>query len=490
MRSAKAEESGHEPGASPAVQYEMPERLRRQVAPAPSVPWRAPDLRQYTNVLRSAESPAIDPQKRYELVELIDLAERVNPETRVAWEAARRAAIGVGLVESEYFPVLTLAALGGYQSSAFPAPKDVAPDGFFRANLEQVVPVLNLRWLLLDFGRRGNARDTAKERLLAANLGFNRKHQEIIFHVQRAFLALTSLRAKIAVAQSAIDSARAVRESAESQLANGLATLPEVALARQQEAQAAFDLEDVVAHDRDAVVALAESIGVAPTTEIQVTDFSALPPPATLEASVDRVIDQALEQRPDLIAKVAAVRAREAELRRARAAYYPTLSLVGNVGTLAGQAEVTGGNKPTGWFSAAEPSYGVGLVLEWNIFEGGATRRRVELAEAERRAAQDEVTVARDRAIREVWTAYTDVRLAVRRLDVADALVDASQKSYEATLESYRRGLGTLIDLLAARRELSRARFVALDTKLRLLEASSALAFATGEPAPGGQPGR
>src|SRR5262249_23801752 len=156
------------------------------------------------------------------------------------------------------------------------------PDGFFRANLEQVVPVLNLRWLLLDFGRRGNARDTAKERLLAANLGFNRKHQEINFHVQRAFLALTSLRAKIAVAQSAIDSARAVRESAESQLANGLATLPEVALARQQEAQAAFDLEDVVAHDRDAVVALAESIGVAPTTEIQVTDFSALPPPATL----------------------------------------------------------------------------------------------------------------------------------------------------------------------------------------------------------------
>src|SRR5262249_16189302 len=152
----------------------------------------------------------------------------------------------------------------------------------------------------------------------------------------------TSLRAKIVVAQSAIDSARAVRESAESQLANGLATLPEVALARQQEAQAAFDLEDVVARDRDAVVAPAEGNGVPPTTTTQVPDFSALPPPATLEASVDRVIDQALEQRPDLIAKVAAVRAREAELRRARAAYYPTLSLVGNVGTLAGQAEVTG----------------------------------------------------------------------------------------------------------------------------------------------------
>ena len=487
---AQAEGPLREPGASTAVQYEMPERLRRQVAPAPSTPWRAPDLHQYTSVLKSAEPPAIDPQKRYELVELIDLAQRMNPETRVAWEAARQAAIGVGLVESEYFPVLTLAAIGGYQSTAFGAPKDVAPSGFFRVNLEQVVPVLNLRWLLLDFGRRGGARDAAKERLLAANLGFNRKHQEIVFRVQRAFFTLTSLRAKIAVAQSAVDSARAVRESAESRLANGLATLPEVALARQQEAQAAFDLEDVIARDRDAEVALAESVGVPPTTSIEVTDFSALPPPSALEASVDRVIDQALEQRPDLIAKVAAVRAREADLRRARAAYYPTLALVGNFGTIAGQAEITGGNKNTGWFSAAEPSYGIGLSLEWNLFEGGATRRRVELAEAERRAAEDEVTVARDRAIREVWTAYTDVRLAVRRLDVADALVYASQESYEATLASYRRGLGTLIDLLAARRELSRARFVALDTKLQLLEASAALAFATGESPPGQPPSR
>src|SRR4029079_538607 len=159
-----------------------------------------------------------------------------------------------------------------YQSEAYPIPSDVAPSGFFRANLEQVVPTLNLRWLLLDFGRRGSAHDAAKERLLAANLGFNRKHQEIIFRVQRAFLALTSLRAKIAVAQSAVDSARAVRESAESRLSNGLATLPEVALARQQEAQAAFDLEDVSARERDAHVNLADSIGVAPTTPIQVAD--------------------------------------------------------------------------------------------------------------------------------------------------------------------------------------------------------------------------
>jgi multidrug efflux pump subunit AcrA (membrane-fusion protein) len=158
-------------------------------------------------VLKAAEPSSIDLQKHYDLVELIDLAQRLNPETRVAWEAARQAAIGVGQVESAYFPVLTLTALGGYQSAAFPAPKDVAPSGFFRFDILQVFPTLNLRWLLLDFGRRGNALDAAQERLLAANLGFNRKHQEVIFHVQRAFFGLTGLRAKIAVAQSAVEAA-------------------------------------------------------------------------------------------------------------------------------------------------------------------------------------------------------------------------------------------------------------------------------------------
>src|SRR5262245_42448812 len=84
VRALEAEE-GRRESESVTVQYEMPERLRRQVAPAPSAPWRSPDLSQYSRVLKSAEPPAIDPEKRYELIELIDLAERVNPETRVAW---------------------------------------------------------------------------------------------------------------------------------------------------------------------------------------------------------------------------------------------------------------------------------------------------------------------------------------------------------------------------------------------------------------------
>ena len=460
---------------------DIPERYRRQVAPTPSTYWRSPSLGEYSRVLKQTEGPLIDPNKRYELPELIDLAQRVNPETRVAWESARRSALAVGLVESEYFPALAISALGGYQSVGVAIPRTLVSDGFFRFDLAQAVPALNLRWLLVDFGRRGSAHDAAKERLLAANLGFNRKHQQIAFAVQRAFYALTSVRARIAVAQSSLDTARAVDDAAERRLQSGLGTRPELANARQQTAQAAFDLEAVLEKERDAQVTLAESIGITPTTPIQLTDFSALPPPADLKDTVEKTIDRALEKRPDLIARVASLRASEAELSRARAAYWPTLSLVGNVGTILGNARITADGKSTGWFGATQPSYGIGLLFEWEVFDGGARRRRVEIAESARRAAQDEITATRDRAVSEVWKAYTDVKLAFRRLDVAAALLDASQQSYDDALKSYRVGLGTLTDLLSARRELSRARYTELDTKVQLLDASASLAFTTGE---------
>src|SRR6267142_96375 len=142
--------------------------LTAPIPPSPDVLWQPPDLRPYTHALKRPESPILDREKRYELVELIDLAERVNPETRVVWERARQAAAVVGLAESEYFPILVLHASAGGQSIPFPIPTDVVPEGFFRADNLLFNPTLALRWLLFDFGRRRATLTAATEQLLAS----------------------------------------------------------------------------------------------------------------------------------------------------------------------------------------------------------------------------------------------------------------------------------------------------------------------------------
>ena len=451
---------------------------------APSLserPWQAPDLRNFASELAAPKKAEADAQKDYELAELIDLAESINPQTKVAWEQAKQDASAVGLAQSQYYPVLALQAAAKYGREPVPVPLSATKGGFLDVEAQEVSPAATLEWVLLDFGRRKAEVGASKYQLLAANLGFNARHEEIVFKVQSAFYELSKTRGRIDVAQSSLDSAVKVQEAAEERFKLGLATAPDVSQARQQAAQAAFELESVQVEERDAQVSLAEAIGITLTTPFRVEDFSRLPIPTNLEDSVERVIDRSLEQRPDLLAKVAVLREKEADIRRARAAYYPTLSFQGAAGGAFERARMDMEGQKLPWASTQQPTWGVGLVLSWSLFDGGARKRKLEIAKSGREAAQDELESFRDRAISQVWRYYSDTKLAIRRLEVAAALVEASEKSYQQTFEAYQNGLSSLVDVLVARRELSQARYTQLDTRATVLESSAALAFASGD---------
>src|SRR6266545_2651092 len=94
--------------------------------PSPAKPWSPPGLNAYERELahgdfsneKNAKQIEIVPDTIYELPELIDIAERSNPITRVAWERARQAASAVGLSQSAYFPYL-VASAGAATSARF-----------------------------------------------------------------------------------------------------------------------------------------------------------------------------------------------------------------------------------------------------------------------------------------------------------------------------------------------------------------------------------
>src|SRR5262249_26308602 len=76
--SALAQSSSPAPSSGERSDGSIPARLSRQVSPSPGTLWRPPALGEYTNVLKAGERVPIDPQRRYDLVELIDLAHRTN----------------------------------------------------------------------------------------------------------------------------------------------------------------------------------------------------------------------------------------------------------------------------------------------------------------------------------------------------------------------------------------------------------------------------
>ncbi len=470
--------------------------------PSSDKPWFPPGLDKYETELahgnfrseRNAKPVEINPNKVYGLAELIDIAERNNPETRVAWERARQAAAAVGLSESAYYPFLAASAAAGYDRAFIPFPTlavnqkklltnpslgavSITGGSSLVTQAQVYRGELSAKWLLLDFGERGAAVAAARERLMMANVGFNATHQKIVFQVTERFYQLGTAHQKVLVSQSALEAAQTVEQAVQARIDNGLATKPELLQAQQQTAQSAFDVEATIGAESDARVALVESIGVLPTVPLKVADLGQRSTIDRNDQSVDELIEKALSQRPDLVAKLANVRAKQDEIRKVRAEYYPKVVLDAHVSETELDVSIGGSQ----YFGDNQPTYGAFLTVNLPIFDGFARRYKMEIAEAELHGAENELAGARDAAVREVWKAYTDFKTALRKQESAAKLVTASQNAFDAVLDSYKHGLNTYPEILNAQRNLASARSVSHDTQAAIFTSATAVALSVGD---------
>jgi outer membrane protein len=473
-------------------------------APSPDRPWAPRELHVYEEELSArragdAEAVTIDPDKVYDLPELIDIAERTNPQTRIAWERARQAASAVGLTESAYYPYLAASAFAGYEKAFIPFPAlqqgpgpsdvSVVGGGTLGFELKSARVALDMKWLLLDFGERSAARTVAEEGLTAANVGFNRVHQQVVFAVARRYYEFNSARQRVEAAEISQRAGQTLAESASARLDHGLATRPEVLQAEELSARETFELVNARGAMSDALVDLVDSLGILPTTRLQVASLpeQSFDPDAT--ESLENLIDRALVQRPDLVAKLARVRAARAEVKQARAAYYPKLFLDSHVGWLDQKMSAVG----SPYFGGDKPVYGAAVVVSVPVFDGFARREKLRIAESELQASEDELTHSRDSVMREVWRVRTQVDTALRRLDSAEKLIAASESSFAASLEAYRHGLATYVEVSNAQRSVASARSVMVDTRAAVYVSLTTLALTVGDlakpsAAPRGQP--
>jgi len=456
-------------------QFEPAEELPAPPAPAPGV------VRQFAvpeNTGVQSPSPAdIDPDHVYSLVELIDIAQRRNPATRVAWEEARQAAITVGIARAAYLPALTVSALAGYEHAVFPFPANLAPDGFITADAQEVFPQLTVSYLLLDFGARAATVEEAGQRSIAANVAFTAAHQQLIFNVARTYFLVDGADAAVRAARQALADAQVVQQAAEALFGRGIGTVVDVQLARRGTAQAQFDLSEATAAQHEAMYTLLAAMDLPPTTMLRLANASDRPLPPRAGRTVDDMLSEALRRRPDLLANVAKLRATDANIAAARSALAPKFFLRGNVQGNIGRLNV----EDTGYLEVVEPQGAVFLGLEWPLYDGGLLQNKVRLAQSEHEAAAAELKDRTNRALREVALAYDQVETGLQQYDAAIALQTASEVAFRSASDSYAAGLGTFTDTVSAQTGLASARATVARANTQSLINAAALAFATGE---------
>jgi outer membrane protein TolC len=424
-------------------------------------------------VQTSRAIPVLDLGHAYNLPELIDIAEDASPAGRIAWAAAKVSLEQEGIDRALYLPILTFAAQGSDVRAIVPFPKPLAPRGYVTVEQPLAYAQLELEYSLLDFGR-GPRLDGSRALELASTLRLSRVHQTIAFNTSLHFYSAQQAVGQLTAAETIMQTAETLLNNAQSQYDNGRSTLPDLQNAQAGAAEARFDLTAARGEVKKTKLALSESIGVEPTPDIAI-EAQQQDVPSAVDSTIEALIAAAWKSRTDLLARAQEVRHAQDASRMAHSAYLPTLV----VGATGGQTATW----PTADYGqlgyANVTTWSADVKLRWELFNG-ARSHQVAAALAEQKSTVEEERETQDAVTRQVWDAYVDYETASAQQQSARSFLTAAQTSYDSSLDAYKYGVRSLVDVVQAERQLAQARLAVVRSQAQLMQSAVALSYATG----------
>ena len=414
--------------------------------PSPNVPWTVPaGAIKPEPLVTAATALAVPPDleqriQQLSLADVVDLALRNNPATRASWAQARASADLLGSARGQYYPTIDAQA-------TLSRTKSPASGTRSAGQRTEYGPTINLNYLLLDFGGRSGSVERARQTLFAASLSHNATLQNTVLQAESAYFTYMATVALLGAERSAIAEAQANLTAAQQRFKVGLATIADVLQAKTALSQEQLNLETIEGNLQAARGGLAAALGLPANLPFDLAPLPSAIPVGAISQSVDSVINAALRNRPDLAAARAQAAAAAADIRVARSAELPSLTLGSN-------AARTYSQPPT----FAGPSYGITLGLQIPIFNGFSHQYDVAAARAQAEAISALADQTRQQVVTQVFVSYYALQTAEHRVATADDLLASAQQSVQVAAGRYREGVGSIIDLLTAQTALANAR--------------------------------
>ncbi len=322
------------------------------------------------------------------------------------------------------------------------------------------------------WGRNRAAAASAQDSAAAQTAALAVMRITIAASVADAYFRVLSIRERIGIAATNLEAARRMQGAVAARRAAGSATEAQLALQRAAVAAAELVGPQLRQEEAETLGALALLVGRAPEgfdVETQRLDDLSLP---LIGAGIP---SELLLRRPDLAVAERNLRAADADLRAARAAMFPSLSL-----TAAGGVQSPGVQAVLLTLAGTGYSVNVGANLLQPIFDAG--RRRGAVAQA---VAREEELIAAYRAA--ILAALLDVETALGNVARLDAQQASEQRSLEESRRAlriaelrYREGSGEYLLVLEAQRGWEAARDHTSSFQLARLQACLGLGKALG----------
>jgi NodT family efflux transporter outer membrane factor (OMF) lipoprotein len=258
--------------------------------------------------------------------------------------------------------------------------------------------------------------------------------------VAETYFGLQTDLATVKVAEQTLHEREGLRDLNRQRLTRGLDTSialhqsdEQVASSRSQllAAQAAVQLDR---HQLAALAGLGPDAALEYQPELRTYD-KALALPANLPAEL-------LARRPDIAAQQQRVEAAAARIGVAKSQFFPNVNLAAFAGFAA--TDLTG----LDLFSTNSRIAGIGPAISLPIFEAGRLQANLRGSYAEYDTAVADYNQALVDALRQVADQITSLRTARQRLATQALALAAAGDAYRLTLDRYRAGLTTYLDVL------------------------------------------
>ena len=416
--------------------------------PAAPVPADWPKGAAYQETKTAAGIPAALDLKWQEfftdekLQKIIAAALKNNRDLRLAALNVERARALYGIQRAELLPAVNAVGSGSRQR----VPADLSTTGSAMTAEQYSVNLGISSWEIDFFGRIRSLKDRALEEYLATEQAGRSARILLVSAVANAYLALAADRENLKLAESTLETQEAAYRLIRRRYDVGLASELDLNRAQSQVDAVRGDAArytQQAAQDENALNLL---VGSSAPGDLLPAELGSAAPLREISTGTPSEI---LLRRPDILAAEHRLKATNANIGAARAAFFPRIALTTNVGTASSELSGLFKSGSYTWSVAPQIVMPIFDARMWSAYDATKVEREIALAQYEK---------AIQTAFREVADALAVRGTVDQQLSAQQSLVKAVAETYRLSNARYMKGIDSYLGVLDAQRSLNAAK--------------------------------
>jgi len=389
-----------------------------------------------------------------QLQKLIALALQNNRDLRIAALNIERSQAMYRIQRADLFPTVNAVGIGIESETAA---SRAAPGESVRIHQYSIDLAFSAYEIDL-FGRVRSLKDRALEEFFSTEEARRSIQISLVAEVAGNYLTLAADTERLKIARDTFESQQASYNLIKRRFEAGVSSELDLRQAQTSVDSARVDIArftSQVAQDKNA---LSLVIGSPIPADLVPAGLSAITELKELSAGLPSEI---LQRRPDIMEAEHLLKAANANIGAARAAFFPRITLTSSIGLSSDQL--------SGLFKGGAGAWSFAALITMPIFDAGRNRANLEVTEVDREIFLAQYEKAIQSAFREVADALALRGTLDDQLEAQQSLTDAAAVSHYLSQARYRSGIAGYLNVLDSQRSLYSAQQGLISVRLSRL---------------------